>query len=79
MPLSVIIRETGRTPVPLPEFLFAAVLGRFGLPRLPPGALSHIKYPVVIESAPFREATGFRHDVGEERALAEFKESFPAR
>ena len=77
LPLSVIIRETGRRALPLPEFLFTATLGRFGLPRLPHGAVSHIKYPVVIDSSAFRQATGFTHDVGEVQALSEYREAFP--
>ena len=59
VPLTVAVREAGRTPLPLPEFVFAALLGRFGLPKLPRGAITHIKYPIVIDSSPFRDATGF--------------------
>ncbi len=77
VPLSVIIRETGRTAVPLPEMLFAAALGRFGLPRLPRGALTHIKYPVVIDSAAFQKATGFAHEVDEVTAIEQFRAAFP--
>src|SRR5262245_3537927 len=69
VPLTVVVRETGRTPVPLPEFLFAAAIGRFGLPRLPRGALDHIKYPIVIDGAAFRSATGFSHEYDEVRTL----------
>src|SRR5688572_19744495 len=43
LPLSVIIRKAGRTPLPLPEFVFTSMLGRFGLPRLTAGAVAHIK------------------------------------
>jgi len=77
VPLSVIIRETGRRSIPLPESLFAALLGRFGLPRLPRGALAHIKYPVVIDSTAFRQATGFVHEVDEVQAIREYREAFP--
>jgi UDP-glucose 4-epimerase len=77
VPLTVIIRETGRTSIPIPEFLFMRLLGRFGFPNLPPGAVSHIKYPVVIESAMFREKTGFTHEVDEVRAMHEYKAAFP--
>ncbi len=75
LPLSVIIRETGRRPFLVPEPIFRFMMGRFGLPRLPPGALSHIKYPVVIDSAPFRAATGFEHAYDEYVTLREFRES----
>lgn len=77
VPLATVIRATGRTPVPVPEVVFNALLGRFGLPKLPPGALTHIKYPVVVDSSAFRAATGFQHAVDEERAMREFREAFP--
>ncbi len=77
VPLTMAIRETGRTPVPLPEFVFRNALGRFGLPRLPDGAVDHIKYPIVIDSASFRVATGFQHEVDEVRAMHEFRDAFP--
>ncbi len=77
LPLSVIIREAGRSMVPLPEFVFRNVLGRFGLPKLPPGAVSHIKYPVVVDSAAFRAATGFQHAIDEVEAIREYRSTFP--
>jgi len=77
VPLSVVIKETGRTNVPLPEIVLNAALGRFGLPRLPPGALEHIKYPVTIDGAAFRAATGFRHHIDEAGAMHAYREAFP--
>jgi len=77
VPLSMVIRETGRKAIPIPEFVFNALLGRFGLPRLPPGAISHIKYPVVIDGSVFREATGFTYEVDEVKAMHEYKAAFP--
>ena len=77
VPFSVLVRETGRKPMPIPQFLFNAMLGRFGLPRLPPGALEHIKYPVVIDGAAFRAATGFTYEVDEVQAMHEFRDAFP--
>jgi UDP-glucose 4-epimerase len=74
LPLSVIIRESGRRPLLVPEPVFRFALGRFGLPRLPPGALSHIKYPVVIDSSSFRAATGFEHAYDEYVTLREFRD-----
>jgi UDP-glucose 4-epimerase len=77
VPLSVLIRETGRRSVPLPEFIFSRSLGRFGLPRLPRGALDHIKYSIVMDASPFREATGWEHEVDEVQAMYEYKSAFP--
>jgi UDP-glucose 4-epimerase len=77
VPLSVLAREAGRTVIPLPEQLFTFLLGRFGLPKLPPGAIAHIKYPVVIDAAAFRAATGFTHTIDEVRAVHEYREAFP--
>jgi len=79
VPLSVVVRGTGRSPIPLPEIAFRAALGRFGLPKLPPGALAHIKYPVVVDSEAFRAATGFVHQVDEVRAMEAFRDAFPIR
>jgi UDP-glucose 4-epimerase len=77
LPLSTIIGAAGRTALPLPEFLFARVLGRGGLPALPAGALNHIKYPIVVDAAPFRAATGFRAEHDEAEALRAFAAAFP--
>ena len=72
LPLSLLIKGTGRQAVPVPEFLFRWVLGRFGLPRLPPSALMHIKYPVVIDSAAFHAATGWRDEFDEDQTMHAF-------
>lgn len=79
LPLSVLIGEAGRTPLLVPEPIFRAILGRFGLPRLPRGALGHIKYPVVIDSSSFRAKTGFSHRYDEHVAIREYREATPAR
>ena len=47
--------------------------GRFGLPRLPKGALEHLKYPIVMDSTPFREATGFQPQFDEEETMAAYR------
>jgi UDP-glucose 4-epimerase len=73
VPLSVLVRETGRRPVPLPEAVFAGSLGRFGLPKLPKGALGHIKYSLVIDSQAYRDETDFDHEVDEVQAMHEFR------
>ncbi|MDP3277709.1 MAG: SDR family oxidoreductase [Deltaproteobacteria bacterium] len=64
LPLSTIIARAGRTRLPLPEFILAALLGHRGLPKLARGALTHLMHPVVIDDQAFRRATGFvpKHD-----------------
>lgn len=77
LPLSVVVRETGRQAVPLPEVVLRQLLGRFGFPRLSPGALNHLKYPIVVDSSAFRQATGFTHQHDEVQVLSGFRESHP--
>jgi len=72
IPLSTIIDVTKRTLVPLPEVIFRRALGRFGLPKLPLGAVNHIKFPVVIDSKEFRKATGFEHNFNEVQTMESF-------
>jgi UDP-glucose 4-epimerase len=78
LPLSVLVRETGRHRVPMPEFAFMALNARFGLPKLPPGAVAHIKYPVVVDGAAFRAATGYEYAHDELSCIADFRAAFPA-
>ena len=73
VPLSLLIRQTGRTQIPVPEILFRLALGRFGLPKLPPGALEHVKYPIVIDATAFCAATGFEHQYDEDWTMSEFR------
>ena len=77
LPLSYVVREAGRIPMHLPEIVIAGLLGRFGLPKLPTGALSHVKYPVVVDARAFREATGFTHTYDEISTIRSFREAFP--
>ncbi|MCL2778973.1 MAG: NAD-dependent epimerase/dehydratase family protein [Polyangiaceae bacterium] len=79
VPLSVMVRETGRTSMPLPEFVLSASLGRFGFPKLPAGALEHIKYPVTVDDSAFRKTTGFSNTIDEVEAMRAFREAFPSR
>ena len=79
VPLSLVIRETGRARVPLPAPLFSGLLGRFGLPRLARGAVSHLQFPVVVDGSAFRAATGFQHRVDELETLRAFRAAFPPR
>lgn len=73
VPLSTIVKQTGRTGVPLPEPLIKGLLGRFGLPSLPGGAIEHLKYPIVVEGKVFAQATGFAHEVGEVEVLERYR------
>jgi UDP-glucose 4-epimerase len=75
VPLSILVRETGSTAWPVPETLYRLVLGRFGLPNLPRGAVNHIKYPVVIDDAEFRRQTAFSHRRSEYETMHEFRDS----
>lgn len=77
VPLSVVIRETGRSNIPIPELVLNTALGRFGLPKLPRGALEHIKYPVTVDAKAFRSATGFTHAVDEKAAMRAYRDAFP--
>ena len=77
LPLSVLVRECGRERVPMPEMAFLALTGRFGLPKLPPGAVAHIKYPVVVDGRAFEKATGFKHAHDELGCIADFRAAFP--
>ena len=77
LPLSRIVREAGRTPVPVPEFILEGLIGRFGFPHLPKGALTHIMYPVVVDAKAFRDATGFEFAHDEIDTIASFRNAFP--
>lgn len=73
VPLSVLARGTGRRFVPLLEPLFAHVIGRFGFPALPYGAVAHVKYPIVVDDAAFRKATGFEAAYDENAVMEAFR------
>jgi len=73
VPLSTLIEVTGRTRVPVPEFAFQRILGRFGFPELPEGATAHVKYPVVVDDAAFRDATGMEPDFDEGQTMEAFR------
>jgi UDP-glucose 4-epimerase len=77
LPLSELIRVTQRLPTRMARVLHPFLLGRFGLPRLPAGAVAHIKYPIVISDRAFRNATGFQHAHGEYETLAAFLAACP--
>lgn len=73
LPLSTIIEGTGRTAVSVPEPLLKLLIGRFGFPSLPRGALEHLKFPVVVDASAFRKATGFEFQVDEVETLRRFR------
>jgi UDP-glucose 4-epimerase len=75
VPLSTVIRHTGRTLLQVPEPMYRVVLGRFGLPRLPPGALAHIKYPIVTDATTFKAASGFQHRFDEYETMQAFRDT----
>jgi UDP-glucose 4-epimerase len=77
LPLSELIRVTGRVPTRMARVLHPLLLGRFGLPHLVAGAVAHIKYPIVISDRAFREATGFQHRHGEYETLAAYLAACP--
>jgi UDP-glucose 4-epimerase len=77
VPLSVIIKETGRTNVPVPSPLLVAALGRFGLPKLPHGALDHIRYPITVDASAFKRATNFQNAIDEKGAMRAYRDAFP--
>jgi UDP-glucose 4-epimerase len=63
VPLHVAIRETGGTPLPLPEPIMRPLfdrLFRWGLLPYPPGAIDYLKYPVTVAGERFIDATGFQ-------------------
>lgn len=73
VPLSVIIQQTGRSNVPIPEPVFTFMLGRFGLPKLPRGALAHVKHPVVMDASAFQRATGWQPTYDEDATMHDFR------
>jgi len=77
VPLSVLIRETDRDSIAVPEAILHLLLGRFGLPKLPKGALSHLKHGVVIDPAIFKKETGFVPGHDEVATMRSYAEAFP--
>ncbi len=73
VPLSLLIEVTGRKAVTLPEPILRHMMGRFGLPKLPPDAVAHLKWPVVVDDAPFRAATGFEPRFDEDQTMESFR------
>jgi UDP-glucose 4-epimerase len=77
VPLSQIIAGVGRTNVPVPGPMLSAAIGRFGLPRLPRGALEHLRYPITVDPGAFKRATGWSHRHDARDAMRAYREAFP--
>ena len=75
VPLSVLCKVTERKPVPVPERVLPRILGRFGMPRLPRGAIAHLKHPVVVDNGAFVAATGFEYAWDEQQTMGSFRDS----
>jgi len=73
MPLSLLCKVTGRRSLPIPDLLYSSAMGRFGLVRLPAGAINHVKYPIVVKSDAFTEATGFTPEFDEVQTMESFR------
>lgn len=72
VPLSLLIKQTGRKQLPVLESVFHRITGHLGLPDLPRGAVNHIKYPVVVDGSAFREETGFSPNFDEVQTMESF-------
>ncbi len=73
VPLSLLIEVTGRVQIPVPEPLYARLLGKFGFPKLPRGSTNHIKYPIVVDDSAFRRETGFKYHFDEVQTMEAFR------
>ena len=71
--LSRVIEATGRRRVAIPGPAYARVLGRFGFPYLPADAISHIKFPIVVDGSAFVNATGFEPRFTARQAMEGFR------
>jgi UDP-glucose 4-epimerase len=63
VPVSVAIRESGGTALPLPEPVIRPLIDRlfrWGVVPYPAGAIDYVKYPVTLSGKRFVDATGFR-------------------
>lgn len=73
VPLATLCKVTGRQAIPIPEMFYRRALGRFGFPKLPEGAESHIKFPILVDDSLFREHTGFEPEFEEVRTMESFR------
>lgn len=77
VPLSVIIKEAGRQQIPVPERLIRMAVGRMGFPKLPRGAIAHLKFPITMNTEAFRDATGYEHEHDHGKIIEDFAKSCP--
>lgn len=73
VPLSAIVRAAGSRPFPVPGSLINLGLRRLALPKLPPGAIDHLKYPIVVDSDAFKRATDYQHRYDERETIDAFR------
>jgi UDP-glucose 4-epimerase len=73
VPLSTIVRAAGRRPLAVPASVFKLGIGRMGLPHIPPGAIDHLKYPIVVDADAFRRATRFTYAYDERETINSFR------
>jgi UDP-glucose 4-epimerase len=72
LPLSMLIREAGRGVVAVPETILPFLLGKFGLPKLPRGAINHLKYSLVVDSTAFASQAEFEYQFDEYATIRSF-------
>lgn len=73
VPLSLLCQVTGRQAISLPPGIYERCLGHFGFPKLPAGAINHIKYPIIIDDSLFRTQTDFEHEYDEGQTMEAFR------
>jgi len=73
VPLSTIVRAAGRRPLPMPAAALKLGIGRLGLPHISPGAIDHLKYPIVVDSDAFRRATRYTYTYDERETINSFR------
>ena len=73
VPISTIVRATGGRPFPVPATLISLGLSRLALPNLPPAAIDHLKYPIVVDSDAFKRATDYQHRYDERETIDAFR------
>ena len=75
MPLSLLIRAGGaHADAAAGDLDVERCSAASGCRELPPGAVAHLKYPVVIDDSSFRAATGFNHQYSEDETIAAFRD-----
>lgn len=79
VPLSVLCRGTGRTALPMPEPMLRRMVGRFGISKIPQGAVPHLKHPVVVDCAKFKSATGWSYIHDEHSTMSSFRGALETR